>query len=168
MKIFEYIKKLDESGNYRLADKLDNEIRKIYAQAIMQSPLTSRQSPGMQENHALNPNFAFILNQLLMKEQAKMTQKKSDTDTLSPTKNTDIATLRKQVNNILSNQTIDRKKFKELENNFGAVGQLDSKIGALSETNDTQDQDITDNSNDINQNSEQIMQIEESVQTLKK
>jgi hypothetical protein len=67
MKIFDYIKKLDESGNYKLADKLDNEVRKIYAQAIMQSPLTSRQSPGMQENHALNPNFAFILNQLLLK-----------------------------------------------------------------------------------------------------
>jgi hypothetical protein len=167
MKIFEYIKKLDESGNYRLADKLDNEIRKIYAQAIMQSPLTSRQSPGMQENHALNPNFAFILNQLLMKEQAKMTQKKSDTDTLSPTKNTDVATLRKQVNNILSNQTIDRKKLKELENNFGAVGQIDSKIGALSETNDSQDQDITDNTTSLNDISGKVSLLEESIQTPK-
>ena len=160
MKIFEYIKKLDESGNYRLADKIENEIRKVYAQAI-------RQTPGMQANHMLNPNFAFILNQLLMKEQAKITNKNKETDTLSPTKNTDVTTLRKQVNNILSNQTIDRKKLNELENNFGAVGQLDSKIGALSETNDSQDKNITDNTTGINKNSEQIMQLEESIQTLK-
>ena len=29
IEILEHIKKLDESGNYRLADKLDNEVKKI-------------------------------------------------------------------------------------------------------------------------------------------
>ena len=34
IEILEHIKKLDESGNYRLADKLDNEVRKIYSQTL--------------------------------------------------------------------------------------------------------------------------------------
>jgi len=157
--IIKYINELDENGNYRLADKLDNEIRKTYAQAV-------KQTPG-QGNHMLDPNFAFILNQLLMKEQSKMTSKKPDTDTLSPTKNNDIATLRKQLNNVLSNQTIDRKKLKEVENGLGAIPSIESKIGTLTETNDGISQKITDNTNDISNNTEDIMLLQDSVETLK-
>jgi len=157
--IIKYINELDENGNYRLADKLDNKIRKTYAQAV-------KQTLG-QGNHMLDPNFAFILNQLLMKEQSKMTSKKPDTDTLSPTKNNDIATLRKQLNNVLSNQTIDRKKLKELENGFGSIPSIESKIGTLNETNDGISQKITDNTIDIANNTEDIMLLQDSVETLK-
>lgn len=160
MNIFYFLNELDKSGNFKLADKIDTEIRKVYAQAI-------RQTPGAQGNQMLDPNFAFILNQLLLKEQSKMTKTKPDTETLSPTKNTDVATLRKQVNNILSNQTIDRKKLKELETNFGTIPSIESKIGKVSDVTDGFDQKITNNTNDITQNTEDIMLLKDSVDTLK-
>jgi hypothetical protein len=166
IEIFEYINKLDESGNYRLADKLDNEVRKIYAQAVIQSPATSRQSPGMQENHALNPNFAFILNQLLMKEQLKMNNKEKNTDTLSPTKNTDVATLRKQVNKIISDGIIQQKKIKGIESDLGALPSIEGKVGKVSELTDQFNTEITNNTNQIANNTEDIMMLQESVDTL--
>ena len=160
MKIFEYIKKLDESGNYRLADKLDNEIRKIYAQAI-------QQTPGMQSNHMLNPNFAFILNQLLMKEQSKMTNKNKETDTLSPTKNTDINTLRKQVNKIISDGNITSKKIKTIENDLGALPSLEGKVGKASDQIDELGTKITDNTNNIVDNTFDIEMLNEYISTPK-
>jgi hypothetical protein len=166
MKIFEYINQLDKCGNYRLADKIENEVRKIYAQAIMQSPLTSRQSPGMQENHALNPNFAFILNQLLMKEQAKITQKKDETETLSPNKSTDINTLRKQVNKIISDGNITSKKIKTIENDLGALPALEGKVGQASEQFDELSTNVTDNTFNISENSKNIQVIQETLDTL--
>ena len=166
MKMFEYIKKLDESGNYRLADKLDNQIRKIYAQAIMQSPLTSRQSPGMQENHALNPNFAFILNQLLMKEQSKMTQKKDETDTLSPTKSTDINTLRKQVNKIISDGNITSKKIKTIENDLGALPSIEGKVGKATEIADELSTKTTDNTGKIVEHTQDIELLQDAVNNI--
>ena len=167
IEIFEFINKLDESGNYRLADKLDNEVRKIYAQAVYQSPATSRQSPGMQENHALNPNFAFILNQLLMKEQLKMNKKDTETNTLSPKKDTDINTLRKQVNKIISDGVIQQKKIKGIENDLGALPSIEGKVGKVSELADQFDTDITKNTNDIAENTEDINSLLETVDTLK-
>jgi len=167
MKIFEYIKKLDESGNYRLADKLDNEIRKIYAQAIIQSPLTSRQSPGMQENHALNPNFAFLLNQLLMKEQAKMTNKNKETDTLSPTKKYDPATTMKQLNNLsaqVANLQRDNKKSKA---NQDTLPVLEGKIGKTSDQIDELGTKITNNTIDIADNTFDIELLNENISTPK-
>jgi len=146
IEIFEYIKKLDESGNYRLADKLDNEVRKVYAQAVMQSP-------GMQENHALNPNFAFILNQMLMKEQAKQSNEK-ETDTLSPQKDSDVNTIRKQVNKIISDTIMQNKKIKNLESDLGALPGLEGKIGKFSELNDIAD------------NTEDIMNLQDTVDSL--
>jgi hypothetical protein len=166
MKIFEYINQLDKCGNYRLADKIENEVRKIYAQAIMQSPLTSRQSPGMQESHALNPNFAFILNQLLMKEQAKITQKKDETETLSPNKSTDINTLRKQVNKIISDGNITSKKIKTIENDLGALPALEGKVGQASEQFDELSTNVTDNTFNISENSKNIQVIQETLDTL--
>lgn len=159
MKIFEYIKELDESGNYRLADKIENEVRKIYAQAI-------QQTPGMQSNHMLNPNFAFILNQLLMKEQSKMTNKNKETDTLSPTKNTDINTLRKQVNKIISDGNITSKKIKTLENNLGALPSLEGKLGKATELTDEFDNKITDNTNKISENTQDIQLLQDTIDTL--
>jgi hypothetical protein len=166
MKIFEYINQLDKCGNYRLADKIENEVRKIYAQAIMQSPLTSRQSPGMQENHALNPNFAYILNKLLMKEQAKITQKKDETETLSPNKSTDINTLRKQVNKIISDGNITSKKIKTIENDLGALPALEGKVGQASEQFDELSTNVTDNTFNISENSKNIQVIQETLDTL--
>lgn len=165
IEIFEYIKKLDESGNYRLADKLDNEVRKVYAQALMQSPKTPMQSPGMQENHALNPNFAFILNQMLMKEQAKQSNEK-ETDTLSPQKDSDVNTIRKQVNKIISDTIMQNKKIKGLENDLGALPGLEGKIGKVSELSDQFNTNINNNTSDIAQNTEDIMMLQESVDTL--
>ena len=55
IEILEHIKKLDESGNYRLADKLDNEVRKIYAQILGQVPGVSGYT-------------GFVLNQMVQKK----------------------------------------------------------------------------------------------------
>ena len=158
IEIFEYIKKLDESGNYRLADKLDNEVRKVYAQAVMQSP-------GMQENHALNPNFAFILNQMLMKEQTKQSNEK-ETDTLSPQKDSDVNTIRKQVNKIISDGIIQQKKIKTIENDLGALPSIEGKVGKVSELSDQFNTNINNNTSDIAQNTEDILMLQESVDTL--
>ena len=159
IEIIEYIYKLDKSGNYKLADELENKVRKVYAQAV-------KQTPG-QGNHMLDPNFAFILNQLLMKEQSKMTSKKPDTDTLSPTKNTDVATLRKQVNKIISDGIIQQKKIKTIENDLGALPSIEGKIGKVSELTDQFNTDINKNTSDIANNTEDIMLLQESVDTLK-
>ncbi len=55
MKLFEFIKKLDESGNYRLADKIDNELRIIHAQTLAQMPQP-------------DPFKNFLLTQMLQKQ----------------------------------------------------------------------------------------------------
>ena len=159
IEIIEYIYKLDRSGNYKLADELENKVRKVYAQAI-------KQTPG-QGNHMLDPNFAFILNQLLMKEQSKITNKKPETDTLSPTKNNDVATLRKQVNKIISDGIIQQKKIKTIENDLGALPSVEGKIGKVSELSDQFNTEITNNTNNIANNTEDIMLLQESVDTLK-
>ena len=167
IEIFEFINKLDESGNYRLADKLDNEVRKIYAQAVYQSPATSRQSPRMQENHALNPNFAFILNQLLMKEQLKMNKKEKDTDTLSPTKKTDVTTLNKQMNNLIAqmaNLQRDNKKFKA---NQDTLPNLEGKIGKFSELSDDFNTKITNHTNEITDITQDVQMLQDSIETPK-
>ena len=155
--IIQYIDELDKNGNYRLADKIENDVKKVYAQAM-------QTIPG-QGNQMLNPNFAFILNQLLMKEQAKMTQKK-ETDTLSPAKNTDINTLRKQVNKIIADGIISQKKMKNFETSLGALPGLEGKVGKVSEMNDEFNTKITDNSNKIQNNTEDIALIKEQVDTL--
>lgn len=159
MKIFEYINQLDKIGNYRLADKIENEVRKIYAQAI-------QQTPGMQSNHMLNPNFAFILNQLLMKEQSKMTQKKDETDTLSPTKSTDINTLRKQVNKIISDGNITSKKIKTIENDLGALPSIEGKVGKATEIADELSTKTTDNTGKIVENTQDIELLQDAVNNI--
>jgi hypothetical protein len=151
IEILEHIKKLDESGNYRLADKLDNEVRKIYAQILGQVPGVSGYT-------------GFVLNQMVQK---KIKPEEKETDTLSPAKNTDVNTLRKQVNKIISDGNITSKKIKTIENDLGALPALEGKVGQASEMNDSFNTRITNNTNDINDNSEDIMMLQDSVDTLK-
>jgi len=161
IEILEYIKKLDESGNYRLADKLDNEVRKVYAQALGQA---LGQIPGQIAGQipGVSGYTGYVINQLV---QNKMIPEETDTDTLSPTKNTDINTLRKQVNNIISDGNITSKKIKTIENDLGALPSLEGKVGQATEMNDSLNTKITDNSNNISENTEDIMMLQETVDT---
>jgi hypothetical protein len=150
IEILEYIKKLDESGNYRLADKLDNEVRKIYAQAVNQLP-------------GISGYAGFVLNQLV---QNKIKPENEDTDTLSPQKDSDVNTLRKQVNKIISDGIIQNKKIKTIENDLGALPALEGKVGEASEMNDSFNTKITDNSNNIAENTNDIMMLQDTVSNL--
>ena len=150
IEILEYIKKLDESGNYRLVDKLDSEVRKIYAQTLGQLPGVSGYT-------------GFVLNQLV---QNKIKPENEDTDTLSPAKNTDINTLRKQVNKIISDGNITSKKIKTIEDDLGALPALEGKVGQASEMNDSFNTKITDMSNNIAQNTDDIIVLEDTVNNL--
>ena len=154
IEILEYIKKLDESGNYRLADKLDNEVRKVYAQALNQ---TLNQTPG------ISGYAGFVLNQLV---QNKIKPENEDTDTLSPQKDSDVNTLRKQVNKIISDGIIQNKKIKTIENDLGALPALEGKLGQASEMNDSFNTKITDMSNNIAQNTDDIIVLEDTVNNL--
>lgn len=139
IEILEHIKKLDESGNYRLADKLDNEVRKIYAQTLGQTPAI--------------PNYSdFLLKQMI---QNQMTPKK-DTDTLSPTKNTDLATLKKQMNNHAGQLANLQRDTKKLKTNQDLLPGLEGKVGKVSELADQFNTDITNNTNDIADNTDDI------------
>ena len=150
IEILEYIKKLDESGNYRLADKLDNEVRKIYAQALNQVP-------------GISGYAGFVLNQLV---QNKIKPENEDTDTLSPQKDSDVNTIRKQVNKIISDGIIQNKKIKTIENDLGALPALEGKVGEASEMNDSFNTKITDNSNNIEENTNGIMMLQDTVSNL--
>ena len=150
IEILEYIKKLDESGNYRLADKLDNEVRKIYAQAVNQLP-------------GISGYAGFVLNQLV---QNKIKPENEDTDTLSPQKDSDVNTLRKQVNKIISDGIIQNKKIKTIENDLGALPALEGQLGQASEMNDSFNTKITDMSNNIAQNTDDIIVLEDTVNNL--
>jgi hypothetical protein len=150
IEILEYIKKLDENGNYRLADKLDNEVRKVYAQTLNQEP-------------GISGYAGFVLNQLV---QNKIKPEAAETDTLSPAKNTDINTLRKQVNKIISDGNITSKKIKTIENDLGALPALEGKLGQESEMNDSFNTKITDMSNNIAQNTDDIIVLEDTVNNL--
>jgi hypothetical protein len=150
IEILEYIKKLDESGNYRLADKLDNEVRKIYAQAVNQVP-------------GISGYAGFVLNQLV---QNIIKPENEVTDTLSPQKDSDVNTLRKQVNKIISDGIIQNKKIKTIENDLGALPALEGKLGQASEMNDSFNTKITDMSNNIAQNTDDIIVLEDTVNNL--
>jgi predicted RNase H-like nuclease (RuvC/YqgF family) len=152
IEILEYIKKLDESGNYRLADKLDSEVRKIYAQTLGQ---TLGQTPDI-------PNYSdFLLKQMI---QNQMTPKK-DTDTLSPTKNTDLATLKKQMNNHAGQLANLQRDTKKLKTNQDLLPGLEGKVGKVSELADQFNTDITNNTNDISDNTDDIKFLLETNET---
>ena len=96
-----------------------------------------------------------------------MKPKDDDTDTLSPQKDSDINTLRKQVNKIISDGNITSKKIKTIESDLGALPSLEGKVGQATEMNDSFNTKITNNTNDINDNTEDIMMLQDSVDTLK-
>ena len=150
IEILEHIKKLDESGNYRLADKLDNEVRKIYAQTLNQLPGVSGYT-------------GFVLNQLV---QNKMKPEDEDTDTLSPQKDSDVNTIRKQVNKIISDTIMQNKKIKGLENDLGALPGLEGKIGEVSELSNQFNTKINDNTINIDRTKEDVMTLQDSVDSL--
>ena len=150
IEIFEYIKKLDESGNYRLADKLDNEVRKIYSQTLNQLPGVSGYT-------------GFVLNQLV---QNKMKPEDEETDTLSPQKNSDVNTIRKQVNKIISDTIMQNKKIKDLETGLGTLPGLEGKIGEVSELNNQFNTKINDNTINIDETKEDVMTLQDSVDSL--
>ena len=150
IEILEHIKKLDESGNYRLADKLDNEVRKIYSQTLNQLPGVSGYT-------------GFVLNQLV---QNKMKPEDEETDTLSPQKDSDVNTIRKQVNKIISDTIMQNKKIKGLETGLGALPGLEGKIGEVSELSNDFNTRITNNTNDIADNTDDIMALQDTVESL--
>jgi hypothetical protein len=150
IEIFEYIKKLDESGNYRLADKLDNEVRKIYSQTLNQLPGVSGYT-------------GFVLNQLV---QNKMKPEDEETDTLSPQKDSDVNTIRKQVNKIISDTIMQNKKIKDLETGLGTLPGLEGKIGEVSELNNQFNTKINDNTINIDETKEDVMTLQDSVDSL--
>jgi uncharacterized coiled-coil DUF342 family protein len=147
MKLFEFIKNLDESGNYRLADKIDNELRKIYAQTL---------------NQPQNTYTDFLVKQMIQNQM----KPKKETDTLSPTKNTDVATIRKQLNKVISDITSNQKKVKNLENSLGAIPSLESKIGNFDEQTENLSSKINDNTNTISENTQDINTIYETIDNL--
>jgi predicted transcriptional regulator len=147
IEILEHIKKLDESGNYRLADKLDDQVRKIYAQALGRIPAI--------------PSYSdFLLKQMIQNQM----KPKKETDTLSPTKNTDVATIRKQVNKIISDGIIQQKKIKTIENDLGALPSIEGKIGKVSEQTDQFNKDITNHTNDIANNTKDIRVLQDTIE----
>jgi len=150
IEILEHIKKLDESGNYRLADKLDNEVRKIYSQTLNQLPGVSGYT-------------GFVLNQLV---QNKMKPEDEETDTLSPQKDSDVNTIRKQVNKIISDTIMQNKKIKGLETSLGALPGLEGKIGEVSELNNQFNTKINDNTINIDETKEDVMTLQDSVDSL--
>jgi hypothetical protein len=150
IEILEHIKKLDENGNYRLADKLDNEVRKIYSQTLNQLPGVSGYT-------------GFVLNQLV---QNKMKPEDEETDTLSPQKDSDVNTIRKQVNKIISDTIMQNKKIKDLETGLGTLPGLEGKIGEVSELNNQFNTKINDNTINIDETKEDVMTLQDSVDSL--
>ena len=129
--IFQYIDELDKSGNYRLADKIENDVKKVYAQA-----LTSSQFP---------PGYAdFVLKQMVLKQ---ISQPKKDTDTLSPTKNPDIATMQKKLNDLTSKFLPVPNQIKKLNQNYDMIPNLASMVGNQSEKIDEESGLLTDHTN---------------------
>lgn len=157
MKIFDFINKLDELGNYRLADKIDNEVRKVYAQAF-------QQTPGIQGNNMINPDFGFILNKILMDAQANMNKK--DTDTLTPTKTPDLTSIQKKLNALTSNYGSIQKDVKKLNQNYDMIPNLSSMIGNNSEKIDQASNTLTTNTNEINDINQDIDVLYEAVESL--
>jgi predicted transcriptional regulator len=105
----------------------------------------------------------FVLNQLV---QNKIKPENKDTDTLSPQKDSDVNTIRKQVNKIISDGIIQNKKIKTIENDLGALPALEGKVGQASEMNDSFNTKITDMSNNIAQNTDDIIVLEDTVNNL--
>jgi hypothetical protein len=134
--IFKYINKLDKQGLYKLADKLDNELRTVCAMGT-----------------AVDPNYQQYLQNRMMLNESKEVQLMSDTDTLSPEEyNKDQITQRKKENDAQGRlSTLERK----LKNNQPSVDLIPGIVDLNKNQSDLLDTSSTD-----------IMNINNTVKTI--
>jgi hypothetical protein len=134
--IFKYINKLDKQGLYKLADKLDNELKTVCAMGT-----------------AVDPNYQQYLQNRMMLNESKEVQLRSDTDTLSPEEyNKDQITQRKKENDAQGRlSTLERK----LKNNQPSVDLIPGIVDLNKNQSDLLDTSSTD-----------IMNINNTVKTI--
>jgi hypothetical protein len=138
--IFKYINKLDKQGLYKLADKLDNELRTVCAMGT-----------------AVDPNYQQYLQNRMMLNESKEVQLRSDTDTLSPEEyNKDQITQRKKENDAQGRlSTLERK----LKNNQPSV----DLIPGIVDLNKNQSDLLDTSSNDIMNINNAVKTIQENM-----
>jgi hypothetical protein len=138
--IFKYINKLDKQGLYKLADKLDNELRTVCAMGT-----------------AVDPNYQQYLQDRMMLNESKEVQLRSDTDTLSPEEyNKDQITQRKKENDAQGRlSTLERK----LKNNQPSV----DLIPGIVDLNKNQSDLLDTSSNDIMNINNAVKTIQENM-----
>lgn len=138
--IFKYINKLDKQGLYKLADKLDNELRTVCAMGT-----------------AVDPNYQQYLQNRMMLNESKEVQLRSDTDTLSPEEyNKDQITQRKKENDAQGRlSTLERK----LKNNQPSV----DLIPGIVDSNKNQSDLLDTSSNDIMNINNAVKTIQENM-----
>ena len=138
--IFKYINKLDKQGLYKLADKLDNELRTVCAMGT-----------------AVDPNYQQYLQNRMMLNESKEVQLRSDTDTLSPEEyNKDQIIQRKKENDAQGRlNTLERK----LKNNQPSV----DLIPGIVDLNKNQSDLLDTSSNDIMNINNAVKTIQENM-----
>jgi len=138
--IFKYINKLDKQGLYKLADKLDNELRIVCAMGT-----------------AVDPNYQQYLQNRMMLNESKEVQLTSDTDTLSPEEyNKDQIIQRKKENDAQGRlNTLERK----LKNNQPSV----DLIPGIVDLNKNQSDLLDTSSNDIMNINNAVKTIQENM-----
>jgi hypothetical protein len=138
--IFKYINKLDKQGLYKLADKLDNELRTVCAMGT-----------------DVDPNYQQYLQNRMMLNESKEVQLRSDTDTLSPEEyNKDQITQRKKENDAQGRlSTLERK----LKNNQPSV----DLIPGIVDLNKNQSDLLDTSSNDIMNINNAVKTIQENM-----
>lgn len=138
--IFKYINKLDKQGLYKLADKLDNELRIVCAMGT-----------------AVDPNYQQYLQNRMMLNESKEVQLRSDTDTLSPEEyNKDQIIQRKKENDAQGRlNTLERK----LKNNQPSV----DLIPGIVDLNKSQSDLLDTSSNDIMNINNAVKTIQENM-----
>lgn len=138
--IFKYINKLDKQGLYKLADKLDNELRIVCAMGT-----------------AVDPNYQQYLQNRMMLNESKEVQLRSDTDTLSPEEyNKDQIIQRKKENDAQGRlNTLERK----LKNNQPSV----DLIPGIVDLNKNQSDLLDTSSNDIMNINNAVKTIQENM-----
>jgi hypothetical protein len=138
--IFKYINKLDKQGLYKLADKLDNELRTVCAMGT-----------------AVDPNYQKYLQDRMMLNESNEVQLRSDTDTLSPEEyNKDQITQRKKENDAQGRlSTLERK----LKNNQPSV----DLIPGIVDLNKNQSDLLDTSSNDIMNINNAVKTIQENM-----
>ena len=138
--IFEYINKLDKKGLYKLADKLDHELKIVCAMGT-----------------AIDPAYQNYLQNRMMLNESKEVQLRPDTDTLSPQEyNKDQIIERKKENDTQARiNTLERK----LKNNQPSV----DLIPGIVDLNKNQSDLLDTSSNDIMNINNSVKSIQENL-----